>query len=75
MIYGENRNGQVKYKAIYGKETFFESFDLDETKKAIKNHDNFFKSKYTKKGRPRKRYGDLKSFWIVDNNGNLYYIY
>lgn len=65
----------VKYFASYNFERIGEFESLEESQKAIKDHKEFFKSKYTKKGTPKSNYSELKRFAISDNNGHLYYIY
>ena len=46
-----------------------------DAQKSISIHDDFKKSKYTKKGLPRSNYKELKRFMITDNYGDMYYIY
>ena len=65
----------IKYFATYNLNRIGSYETLEEAQKAIKNHSEFFKSKYTKKGTPRSNYKELKRFAISDNYGDLYYIF
>lgn len=65
----------VKYFSTYNFNRIGEYTALEEAQQAIKDHPEYYKSKYTKKGAPRSNYSELKRFAISDNNGNLYYIY
>lgn len=65
----------MKYFTTYDGKRFGTFETLEEAYKAIKNHPNFFKSKYTRKGSPRSNYKELKRFFLSDNNGDMYYIY
>lgn len=64
-----------KYFTTYNLVRFGEFQSLEQAQEAIKNHTEFKKSKYTKKGIPRSNYPELKRFAISDNYGDLYYIY
>jgi hypothetical protein len=66
---------KVKYFSIYNLERIGEHTTLAEAQQSIKDHSEYTKSKYTKKGTPKSNYSDLKRFAIVDNYGDLYYIY
>jgi hypothetical protein len=65
----------IKYFSTYNFERIGVFETLKEAQQAIKNHSEYVKSKYTKKGTPKSNYSDLKRFAISDNNGDLYYIY
>ena len=65
----------VKYFATYNLERIGQFETLEEAQEIIKNHSEFKKSKYTKKGTPKANYPELKRFAISDNYGQLYYIY
>lgn len=65
----------IKYFSTYNFERIGVFETLEEAQKAIKNHSEYVKSKYTKKGTPKSNYTELKRFAISDNSGNLYYIY
>ena len=65
----------IKYFSLYDLKRIGQFSTLEEAQNSIKEHPEFKKSKYTKKGRPRSNYSDLKSFAITDNMGDLYYIY
>lgn len=64
-----------KYFATYNLERIGQFESVSDAQNAIKNHSEFKKSKYTKKGTPRSNYPELKRFAISDNYGELYYIY
>lgn len=65
----------IKYFVIYDFKRFGEYTSIVDAQNAVKDHSEFFKSKYTKKGSPRSNFSELKRFAISDNNGQLYYIY
>ncbi|GLO66173.1 hypothetical protein [Oceanobacillus kimchii] len=65
----------VKYFATYNLNRIGVYESLGEAQQAIKDHTDFVKSKYTKKGTPRSNYKELKRFAISDNYGELYYIF
>lgn len=63
------------YRVTYGRDLVGKYGSLKDAKQAVKDHPEFVKSKYTRKGRPRSGNEDLKSFYIIDNSGDMYYIY
>lgn len=65
----------LKYFVTFGRERIGEFKTLKEAQEAVANHSEYYKSKYTKQGKPRSNYSDLKRFWITDNMGDMYYIY
>lgn len=65
----------IKYFASYNFKRIGIYERLEDAQKAVENHPEFFKSKYTKKGIPKSNYNELKRFAISDNYGQLYYIY
>lgn len=65
----------IKYFTSYGKERIGTFVTLEEAQQSVSSHSEYKKSKYTKKGRPRSNYSELKPFYITDNKGNMYYIY
>ncbi|MCY7679872.1 MULTISPECIES: hypothetical protein [Bacillus] len=65
----------MKYFANFNFVRIGEFSTLKEAQQEIGKHQEFFKSKYTKKGTPKSSYSQLKRFAISDNNGDLYYIY
>lgn len=65
----------IKYFVSYNLERFGTFETLGEAQQAIKDHPEYTKSKYTKKGTPKSNFSDLKRFAIGDNYGDLYYIY
>jgi hypothetical protein len=65
----------IKYFTTYNLERIGVFETLKEAQQAIKDHPEYTKSKYTKKGTPKSNYSELKRFAISDNNGDLYYIY
>ena len=65
----------IKYFASYNLERIDQFETLEQAQESIKNHTEFKKSKYTRKGTPKSNYPELKRFAISDNNGDLYYIY
>lgn len=64
-----------RYFATYNLQRIGQFETLEEAQQNIKDHPEFKKSKYTKKGTPRSNYSELKRFAISDNYGDLYYIY
>ncbi len=65
----------IKYFSMYDLKRIGQFETLEEAQASIKEHPQYTKSKYTKKGTPRSNYSHLKRFAITDNNGDLYYIY
>ncbi|MEW5569633.1 hypothetical protein [Rossellomorea marisflavi] len=65
----------VKYFPLYDLKRIGEYSTLSEAQQSISDHSAFTKSKFTRKGTPRSNYKDLKRFAIVDNKGDLYYIF
>ena len=63
------------YRTTYGSDLIGLFNTLEEAMDSIDNHPCFVKSKYTRKGRPRSGNKDLKVFYIVDNSGDMFYIY
>lgn len=65
----------IKYFASYDLKRIGEYQSLEDAQQSIKDHPEYKKSKYTKKGTPKANYSELKRFAISDNHGDLYYIY
>ncbi|MCM3109991.1 hypothetical protein [Lederbergia lenta] len=65
----------IKYFVTYNFERIGVYEELKDAQQIIKDHPEYKKSKYTKKGIPRANYSELKRFAITDNNGDLYYIF
>lgn len=65
----------IKYFSSFNMQRIGEFETLKEAQQAVSDHAEFKKSKYTKKGRPKSNYSELKSFYITDNKGDMYYIF
>ena len=65
----------LKYSVFYDGEKIGIYHDLETALETVKKHPKFAKSKYTRKGRPKSGHKYLGRYAIVDNNGNMYYIY
>lgn len=65
----------IKYFSTYNFKRIGQFDSLEDAQNSIKEHSEYKKSKYTKKGTPKSNYNELKRFAISDNNGDLYYIH
>ena len=65
----------LKYSVFYDGDKIGIYHDLKTALETVKNHPKFMKSKYTRKGRPKSGYEDLGRYTIVDDNGDMYYVY